>query len=159
VQNLVLFFLVIFIYSCSSTNEAVKNLEPKGKKVGIGVIKLSAPQKSKRNTDTVCICTRQSTGKALIPYLQQAGFSVIGLPINDRANSTEIRRIADSAKIDYILSGVGVVHIIGKRKDTFMEQLIIQVRDVATGEIVISSSFSATSIGLLKQLLKLVKNW
>ena len=149
-QKLFLLFLVIFACSCSSTKVSVKNnLPAKGKKIGIGGITLSA-ERRKSNTDTVCICTAQSTEQALIPYLQQVGFTVIKLPVNDRRNSREIMRIADSAKVDYILTGIGRVSIIGKRKDTFMEQLTIQLQEMNTGEIVSSASFSGTSIRPVK---------
>ncbi|HEY8689007.1 MAG TPA: hypothetical protein VIM07_07220 [Chitinophagaceae bacterium] len=154
--------LIIFLYSCSSTNVSVKNnLQPNGKKIGIGTIKITA-QKSKHNTDTVCICTAQSTEKAFIPYLQQAGFSVIDLPINDRTNNREIMRVADSAKVDYILTGVGIVQQQGK--STFMEQLTIQLQDMHTGEIVTSASFSGVATRPVKaagkiggQLIKKIK--
>jgi hypothetical protein len=149
-RNFFSFILIIFLYSCSSTNVSVKNNLPvSGKKIGIGGIKLSA-DRARVNTDTVCICTAQSTEQALIPYLQQAGFNVIKLPINERGNNREIMRIADSAKVDYILTGIGLVHIIGKKKDTFMEQLTIQVQDMHTGEIVSSASFSGTSVRPVK---------
>ena len=59
-------------------------------------------------------------------------------------------RISDSAKVDYILTGIGRVSIIGKRKDTFMEQLTIQLQEMNTGEIVSSASFSGTSIRPVK---------
>ena len=109
-------FLNFFISACSSTNMSTKhNLQSKGKKIGIGTIKITAQKKAnKPNTDTVCICTSQSTEKAFIPYLQQAGFSVIDLPIIDRLNNNEIMRIADSVKVDYILTGVGIVQMQGK---------------------------------------------
>jgi hypothetical protein len=159
-----LILLIIFITGCSSSKVSVKNsLQAKGKKIGIGPIKITAQKKSnKQNTDTVCICTAQSTEKAFIPYLQQAGFSVIDLPINDRTNNREIMRVADSAKVDYILTGLGVVHIIGT--STFMEQLTIQLQDMYSGEIAASASFSGSSTRPVKaagkigeQLIKKMK--
>lgn len=151
----IIFFLLIIIAGCSSTNVSVKNdLKPAGKKIGIGGIKLS-PERSKGNTDTVCICSAESTEQALIPYLQQAGFKVVDLPINDRGNKREIMRVADSAKVDYILTGVGVVHIIGKSKTVFMDQLTIQLQDMHSGEIVTSASFSGTSTRPVKAAEKI----
>ncbi len=154
-KNFILFF-IIFISSCSSTNVSVNNtLHSKGKSVGIGGIKISAQKKTKPNTDTVCICTAQSTEQALIPYLQKAGFTVINLAINDRTNSREIMRIADSAKVDYILTGIGLVDIVGKTKTAFMEQLTIQIQDMKTGEIAASASFSGVSIRPVKAAAKI----
>lgn len=162
-QNIYLLF-IIFLHACSSTNVSIKNtLQPNGKKIGVGGIKLT-PERSKGNTDTVCICTAQSTEQALIPYLQQAGFNVIKLPINERGNNKEIMRIADSAKVDYILTGIGVVDIVGKSKTAFMEQLTIQLQDMHTGEIVTSASFSGMATRPVKaagkigeQLVKKIK--
>ena len=106
--------LLIILTACSSTNVSVSNnFSAKTKKIAIGFIKLSAQTKSNHNTDTVCICTAQTTQNALIPYLQQAGFTVINLPITNFTDKKEIIRIADSAKLDYILTGVGIVDIVG----------------------------------------------
>jgi hypothetical protein len=52
-------------------------------------------------------------------------------------------RVADSAKVDYILTGIGIVDIVGK--STFMDQLTIQIQDMHSGEIVRSASFTGTS--------------
>ncbi|MBA3674859.1 MAG: hypothetical protein H0W75_07870 [Chitinophagaceae bacterium] len=165
-KKLWLILLITFISGCSSSNVSVKDsLQSKGKKIGIGPIKITAQKKSnKQNTDTVCICTAQSTEKAFIPYLQQAGFSVIDLPINDRTNNREIMRVADSAKVDYILTGIGIVDIVGKSKTAYMEQLTIQLQDMNSGEIAASASFSGTSTRPVKaagkigeQLIKKMK--
>ncbi|HEV8080829.1 MAG TPA: hypothetical protein VGP43_08960 [Chitinophagaceae bacterium] len=71
-------------------------------------------------------------------------------------------RVADSAKVDYILTGIGEVHIIGT--STFMEQLTIQLQDMNSGEIAASASFSGTSTRPVKaagkigeQLIKKMK--
>jgi len=71
-------------------------------------------------------------------------------------------RVADSAKVDYILTGVGIVQQQGK--STFMEQLTIQLQDMHTGEIVTSASFSGVATRPVKaagkiggQLIKKIK--
>ncbi len=62
-------------------------------------------------------------------------------------------RVADSAKVDYILTGLGVVHIVGT--STFMEQLTIQLQDMNSGEIAASASFSGTSTRPVKAAAKI----
>ncbi len=64
-------------------------------------------------------------------------------------------RIADSAKVDYILTGIGLVDIIGKAKTAYMEQLTIQLQDMKTGEISASASFSGVSIRPVKAAAKI----
>ncbi len=156
-KKLLFIFYVIIFLGCSSTNISVKNnFQASGKKIGIGGIKITAQKKAnKSGIDTVCICTAQSTEQALISYLQQAGFRVIDLPINDRDNKKEIMRIADSAKVDYILTGIGVVDIYGKSKTTFMQQLTIQIQEMQTGEIITSASFTGTSVHPVKAAAKI----
>jgi len=71
-------------------------------------------------------------------------------------------RIADSVKVDYILTGVGIVQMQGKTP--FMHQLTIQLQDMHTGEIVASASFSGVATRPVKaagkigeQLVKKIK--
>jgi hypothetical protein len=141
-----LFLLILIFCSCSTSHVTVKNnFDPAGKKIAIGIINLS-PQRSKGNTDTVCTCTGQTTGKALMPWLQQAGFIVTELPLNNGSGNVETMPNAATAKVDYILTGEGIVDITGKRKDVFMHQLTLQIKDVNTGEIVTSVSYSGAGV-------------
>jgi hypothetical protein len=152
---IVLLLIGFFIAGCSSTKVAIQNaIELKGKRIGIGAIDITAAKKSKRHsTDTVCACTQQSTQQALMPYLQEAGFKVVNLSARSSLDFPQSMRAADSLHLDYVLTGVGLVDIVGS--STFMQQLTIKVVSVNTREIVLSGSFSGTSIRPVKAAGKL----
>ena len=152
---IVLLLIGFFIAGCSSTKVAIQNaIELKGKRIGIGAIDITAAKKSKHHSaDTVCACTQQSTQQALMPYLQEAGFKVVNLSAQSSLDFPQSMRAADSLHLDYVLTGVGLVDIVGS--STFMQQLTVKVLSVNTREIVLSGSFSGTSIRPVKAAGKL----
>jgi hypothetical protein len=152
---IVLLLIAFFVAGCSSTKVAIPNAnELKGKRIGIGAIDITAAKKSKHHsTDTVCACTQQSTQQALMPYLQEAGFKVLNLSAQSSLDFSQSMRAADSLHLDYVLTGVGLVDIVGS--STFMQQLTVKVLSVNTREIVLSGSFTGTSIRPVKAAGKL----
>ena len=144
-SNLLL-LLIWFITSCSTTNVTVQKPSAfKNKKIAVANIEVTAVKKSNRkSTDTVCACTAQSIQQAFLPHLQQAGFTVINIPINQSTDILEAVKIAESLQVDYVLAGAGQVDIVGK--STFMEQLTVKIMSTKTGEVLMSGSFTGTSI-------------
>lgn len=142
-----LFFVSSFIFfaSCSSTNVSVTDtLKPDGKKVGIATLEIVERKKGNNfKSDSVCTCIAQSINHALIPYLQQAGFTVFNLNANERTPDSLITLIS-SLNLDYTVTGTGIVHSLGK--STFVDQLSVQLQSLKTGEVIASASFSGTSI-------------
>lgn len=136
--------LLWVLAGCSSATVSVqKDAAVKGKKIGIGTITLESVKK-KRSSDTICTCIAQNTRELFIPYLQQAGFTVINLSLPAKPTQAEMVILCDSLQLDYLLTGSGMVSIVGN--STFMEELGTKIMAVKTGEVIASASFSAISI-------------
>ncbi len=156
----VTFFLAIIsiiFFSCTTKAYVQKPAELKGKKVGIGNIKITATKKRNRlpSQDTICLCIGQSVGEAMQPYLQQAGFSVTNLFLKENMDIAQLYSSADSLQMDYILMGLGTVDIVGK--STFINQMTIKLVDIKIREIVISGFFTGTATSPVKAAGKIGK--
>ena len=154
-QKISLILLIWFFTSCSSTHVTVQKPESfKNKRIAVANIEITAIRKSnKKSTDTVCACTGQSIQQAFLPHLQQAGFTVINLPINQQTDILQAVKMADSLNIDYVLAGAGQVNIVGT--STFVEQLSVKIIETKTAEIIMSGSFTGTSIRAVKAANKI----
>jgi hypothetical protein len=157
-----LLLLAAFIFtSCSSAVSVQNNATANGKKIGIGNFNIQAIKKKGAKTDTVCACVAQTIQKTLLPYLQQAGFTVISLPLTSKTTPLETLHIADSLQVDYIMTAVGLVDI--QNSYSFVRELSVKVMNQA-GETAMSGSFSGVATGaetaagkIGKQLVKKLK--
>jgi hypothetical protein len=130
---------VIVFCSCSSTNVSVSPaLTTTGKSILIQAFTLKQTNKNPgRNTDSVCTCTGQAIEKAIIPYLQQKGFSVYTL--TSPADSLKL-----PANIDYVLVGSGSVHMVGS--STFVQGFSVELKNKGDNGTLAAASFTGVSI-------------
>lgn len=150
-------FSFLLLTSCSSSVAVQNNTTVKGKKIGIGKFTmLPENKKNKPSTDTVCVCVGQRIGNALIPYLQEAGFTVVMLPLPDKTNHFQTMMVADSMHVDYILSGAGTVSIQGN--NTYVHELTAKAI-TESGEVILSGSFSGAGVGAVKAAGRIGKKW
>jgi hypothetical protein len=158
-----LFLLAAFsLTSCSSSVSVQDHVPAKGKKIGIGNFKMQSSRRSDgAKGDTVCACVSQSIQKTLLPYLQQAGFNVITLPLTSKTTAIETLHIADSLQVDYIMTAIGLVNIQGS--STFVRELSVKAVG-QSGEVAFSASFTGVATGaetvagkIGKQLVKKLK--
>lgn len=157
-----LFLLAAFTFAnCSSTVSVQDNIAAKGKRIGMGNFKIEPMKKKGTATDTVCACVGQSIQGTLTPYLQEAGFSIVTLPLTHKTTLLETMHIADSMQVDYIMTGVGLVDIQGS--NSFVRELSVKAVN-QSGEVVLSGSFTGVGTGpakaagkIGKQLLKKLK--
>lgn len=141
----ILFFTSIL--SCTTTVQILNPKELKGKRVGVQLINISnlnLPRKQKTGTDTLCSCISQSATNAIYPFLQQSGFIAVPLSMNLKANNFELAKLSDSLKLDYVLSGTGIVRFTGT--DPFMQELTIKLINVKSGDVKLSGYFSGSPV-------------
>jgi hypothetical protein len=130
--------LSLFFFSCSSTNVTVSPaLKPQGKVIYIQPIKLTQQQRKSGNTDSICTCTAQAIERAIIPYLQQKGFTVI-------TSSGDSLKSAVPTNADYVLVGSGTVHVFGS--STFVESLSLEIKDKPMNGSLAVAGFTGVSI-------------
>ena len=144
-----LLLLVTILAGCSSSNIAVQETPiPQGKTIGLGYFNMQLEKKKKHNTDSVCYCIGKTIQTALIPYLQKAHFKVIDLPIPEKATDFQAAMVADSMHVDYLLTAVGLVNLVGN--SSFVEALSLKAVELKSGEVAFSGAFSGTSIRPVK---------
>jgi hypothetical protein len=133
----ILVVLLLILAACSSTNVTVSpSLNPAGKIIYIEPFKLVQQQrKMVANADSVCRCTAQAIERAMIPFLQQKGFTVI--TANDSIKPPPVNA-------DFVLTGSGTVHVIGS--STFVESLSLEVKDQPMNGTLAVASFKGVSI-------------
>ncbi|MES2777075.1 MAG: hypothetical protein V4722_23055 [Bacteroidota bacterium] len=149
--------LSITLFSCTTKAFVQKPAELKGKKIGIGPIKIEATKKGGKlaTKDTICLCIGQSAGEAFQPYLQEAGFRVVNLYLKEIMDVNQAYLAADSLQVDYILFGSGTADIQGKY--TYMDQLTVKLVNVKTREVVVSGSFTGSATSPIKAAGKIGK--
>jgi hypothetical protein len=151
---------VFLLHACSTTAHVNSNLHLKGKRIGIGDIKLSTGlNNSKNKVDTLCDCIVSTFSSSMNPFFQNAGFVVIDIPGSRKNMSpSEMKRLTDSLQLDYILVGQGLLDVVGKKHAAyFMNHLSIQIIDLKTREIIVTGDFSGTSVsidGSIKRICK-----
>lgn len=151
---------VFLLYACSTSAYVNNPQHLKGKRIGIGEIKLSAGlNNSKNKVDTLCDCIISTFSSSMNPFFQKAQFVVIDIPGSRKNMSpSEMNRLTDSLKLDYILVGNGLLDVVGKKHASyFMKHLSIQIIDLKTREIVATGDFSGTSVsidGSIKRICK-----
>lgn len=137
---------LLFCYGCSTKVYVQKPGTLNGKRIAIGYIDMSRMQKGKTiQNDSICRCVAQTVGETLTPYLNQSGGTVIHIPYDQFTTPGRIYEIADSAQIDLLVTGTGLLERYGKNTD-FMRTLNIQLVVVKTKEIVLSGSCSGPSL-------------
>lgn len=138
-------FCIVLLISCSTKTYISDAEKLKGKRVAVAQILLDTDRSKDRvKTDTLCHCIAASAAEAFYPYLQQAGLTVIQLPLTGKPLATSIEHLADSLKLDYIVVGKGIVQFVGRT--SFMHDLSLQLVDVKTLEVKASGTFSGPSV-------------
>lgn len=144
----ILFVLALYaiIAGCSTGATVQSSGKLKGKTIGMVPISVSFEKKPKKFnlSDSLYAAIAQSTKEALIPYLQQAGFKVIDLPLAYNASMDEAIKAAEASKAEYIFTGAGMADATGK--SLFMHKLNVRLISLTTSEIAISGSFSGAGV-------------
>lgn len=146
-----LVLLTAYIFSsCSTTEYAQVASSLKGKRVGIVGFDMNAIKKKQQfnSKDSVCFCVGQSISDAVIPSLLNAGLIVTPISHDKKMSFEENIAIADSLKLDYVLTGNGKVDIVGK--SNFILELNLKMVNVRSRESHMAASFSGVSIGPIK---------
>jgi hypothetical protein len=145
-QLLILLAISSIIAGCSTSATVQSSGNLKGKRIGIGAINISFDKMPKKfiPNDSTYYGMSESVKALFIPYLQQAGFNVVDLKVNHKANMAEATRVADSLKIDYVFSGAGLVQVTGK--SFFMHKLNVRLTNTNTNEIPMTGSFSGAGV-------------
>lgn len=140
-----LYLFILFLFAgCYSSNISVpKPIPATGKRIAIGIIYTKNVTKPKGNIspDTLCVCIGQSMQEAFIPYLQEAGFAVITIPITPKMNVFQTMKIADSLGVDYLLTGKADVEA-KSYSNVFARNLTANIINVKSQEVILNSSFN-----------------
>jgi hypothetical protein len=138
-------FLLVLLCGCSTqAYQSNPNLFA-GKRIAWGVIDITREKKGQKiNNDTVCVCISQTVAETLYPYFQKAGAEIVKIPNEQRTDEMRIYKVADSLKVDYLISGTGQIHVYGS--SDFMQQLNINLESVKKNVVVWTGSFSGPSV-------------
>ena len=146
------------VIGCTTNLEMQSAKELKGKRIGVQLISIkntNLPRKKLTGTDTICTCISQSATEAMYPFLQQAGFVVVPLSVGEKTSIYKSVQVADSLKLDYILSGNGIVEFTGS--SPFMHQLTVNAINVKTGAVQFSGSFSGAAVSPVQAAARIGK--
>src|ERR1700710_398133 len=106
----------IFCMACSTKVYINDHTSVAGKRIAIGEIRLDAyASKNKQKVDTLCDCVASAMKNAMYPFFQQAGFAIVELPFTPKKlKGLDILNMVDSMKLDYVMTGIGIVEVMGK---------------------------------------------
>ncbi|MBN9296414.1 MAG: hypothetical protein J0I41_05350 [Filimonas sp.] len=133
-----------FFAGCYSSNISSSRTTPvTGKRIVIGNIYTTNITKPKGNIsqDTLCVCIGQSMQEAFTPYLQEAGFTVITIPITPKMDVLQTMKIADSLGVDYLLTGKADVEA-KSYNNVFTRNLTANIINLKSKEVTLKSSFT-----------------
>lgn len=139
------FLFILLLAACSTKTYITDAKKLKDKRIAVTEIVLgTAQQKNKVRTDTLCDCLASSVAESLYPYLQQAGMTVINLPVTGKSKEGGAYRKADSLQLDYLIFGSGLIEFTGKA--AFMRTLSLKIVDAKSWEVKASGNFSGPSV-------------
>jgi hypothetical protein len=135
----------VLLAGCSTKTYVSNPQKLQGKRVAVTEIILGTDEKkNKVRTDTLCDCLATTVAESLYPYLQQAGMTVVIIPVTGKPKGAAALRVVDSLQLDYIVSGSGIVQYTGS--SAFMHALSLKITDTKTREVLASGNFSGPAV-------------